>query len=142
MSECPTPCDPIVAHQAPLSMEFFRQEYWGGLLFPSPGDLPNPGIEPGSLHCRQTLYHLSHQGSPIQFSSVQSLSRVRLFATSWTVAPQAPRSMGLSRHEYWIGLLFPSPGDLSNPGIKPAPPSLQADSLPSKPPGSPYSAPC
>ena len=37
-----------VAHQAPLSMEFSRQEYWGGLPFPSPGDLPNPGIEPGS----------------------------------------------------------------------------------------------
>ena len=37
-----------VAHQAPLSMEFFRQEYWSGLPFPSPGDLPNPGIEPGS----------------------------------------------------------------------------------------------
>ena len=37
-----------VAHQAPLSMEFFRQEYWGGLRFPSPGDLPDPGIEPRS----------------------------------------------------------------------------------------------
>ena len=38
-----------VAHQAPLSMELSRQEYWSGLPFPSPGDLPNPGIEPGSL---------------------------------------------------------------------------------------------
>ena len=37
-----------VAHQAPLSMEIFRQEQWSGLPFPSPGDLPNPGIEPGS----------------------------------------------------------------------------------------------
>ena len=37
-----------VAHQAPLSMEFSRQEYWNGLPFPSPGDLPDPGIEPGS----------------------------------------------------------------------------------------------
>ena len=37
-----------VAHQAPLSMEFSRQEYWGGEPFPSPGDLPHPGIEPGS----------------------------------------------------------------------------------------------
>ena len=37
-----------VAHQAPPSMEFSRQEYWCGLPFPSPGDLPNPGIEPGS----------------------------------------------------------------------------------------------
>ena len=38
-----------VAHEAPLSMEFSRQEYWSGLPFPSPGDLPDPGIEPGSL---------------------------------------------------------------------------------------------
>ena len=37
-----------VAYQAPLSMGFSRQQYWSGLPFPSPGDLPNPGIEPGS----------------------------------------------------------------------------------------------
>ena len=51
-----------VAYQAPPSMEFSRQEYWSGLPCPSPEDLSNPGIEPGSLHCRQTLYHLSYQG--------------------------------------------------------------------------------
>ena len=45
MSECLRPH----AHQAPLSMEFSKQEYWNGLPFPSPGDLPDPGIEPGSL---------------------------------------------------------------------------------------------
>ena len=46
---CLTLCDPwTVAHQAPLSMEFSRQEYWSGLPFPSPGDLPEPGIEPES----------------------------------------------------------------------------------------------
>jgi len=39
----------IVAHQAPLSMGFSREEYWSGLPFPSPGDFPDPGIEPGSL---------------------------------------------------------------------------------------------
>ena len=50
-----------VAHQAPLSMEFSRQEYWSGLSFPFPEDLPNSGIEPGSPHCRQILYHLSCQ---------------------------------------------------------------------------------
>ena len=53
-----------VACQAPPSMRFSRQECWSGLPFPSPGDLPNPGIKPRSPHCRQTLYHLSHQGSP------------------------------------------------------------------------------
>ena len=46
---CSTPCNSIDSvHQAPLSMEFSRQEYSSGLPFPSPGDLPNPGIEPGS----------------------------------------------------------------------------------------------
>ena len=46
---CPTLCDPwTVAHQAPLFMGFSRQEYWSGLPLPSPRDLPNPGIEPGS----------------------------------------------------------------------------------------------
>ena len=49
-----------VPHQAPLSMGFSRQEYWSGLPFPSPGNLPNPGIE-FSLPCRQTLYSLSHK---------------------------------------------------------------------------------
>ena len=52
-----------VAYQAPLSMGSSRQEYWSGLLFPSPQDLPNPGSNPGLPHCRQMLYHLSHQGS-------------------------------------------------------------------------------
>ena len=43
---CPTPCNAPMARQAPLSMGFPRQEYWSGMPFPSPGDLPNPGIEP------------------------------------------------------------------------------------------------
>ena len=52
-----------VAYKAPLSMGFSRQEYWRELPFPSPGDLPDPGIKPGSPTL-QTLYRLSHQGSP------------------------------------------------------------------------------
>ena len=44
--------------------------------------------------------------------------------------------MEFSRQEYWSGLPFPSPGDLPNPGIKPRSPTLQADALPSEPPGS------
>ena len=50
-------------------------------------------------------------------------------ATPWTVARQAPLSVGFSRQEYWSGLPFPSPGDLPNPGIKPGSPALQADPL-------------
>ena len=59
------------------------------------------------------------------------------FVTSWTVAHQAPLSMGFSRQEYWSGLSFPSPGDLPNPGIKPWSPVLQVDSWPSEPLGKP-----
>ena len=67
-------------------------------------------------------------------SKVKSPSHVWLFVTQWTVAYQAPPSMGFSRQEYWSGLPFPSPGDLPNPGIKPGFPALTADTLPSKPP--------
>ena len=62
---------------------------------------------------------------------MKSLSHVRLFATPWTVDYQAPPSMEFSRQECWSGLPFPSPGDLSNPGIEPRSPALQADALPS-----------
>ena len=57
------------------------------------------------------------------------------FVTQWTVAYQAPLSMGFSRQEYWSGLPFPSPGDLLDPGMEPGPPALQADSLLTEPPG-------
>ena len=66
---------------------------------------------------------------------VKSLSRVRLFATPWTVAYQASPPMGFSRQEYWSGLPFPSPGDLPNPEIEPGSPALEADALTSEPPG-------
>ena len=66
---------------------------------------------------------------------VKSLSRVQLFVTPWTVAYQAPPSMGFSRQECWSGLPFPSPEDLPDPGIEPESPALQADALPSEPPG-------
>ena len=57
--------------------------------------------------------------------------------TPWTVAHQAPPSMGFSRQEYWSGLPFPSPGDLPGPGIEPGTPAFQADALTSEPPGKP-----
>ena len=58
-------------------------------------------------------------------------------ATPWTVACQAPLSMGFSRQEYWSGLPFTSPGDLPDPGIEPGSPALQADSLPTELQGKP-----
>ena len=58
------------------------------------------------------------------------ISHVQLFETLWTAARQAPLSMGFSRQEYWSRLPCPSPGNLHDPGIEPAAPALQADSLP------------
>ena len=66
---------------------------------------------------------------------VKSISCVQLFSLLWAVTHQAPLSMGFSRQEYWSGLPFPSPGDLTDPGIKLRSPALQVDSLPSEPPG-------
>ena len=60
------------------------------------------------------------------------LGHVQFFVNLWTVAYQAPLSMGFSRQEYWSGLPFPSLENLPNPGIKPGSPALQADSLPTE----------
>ena len=66
---------------------------------------------------------------------VKMLSPVPLVVTPWTVAHQAPLSMEFSRQECWSGLSFPSQRGLSNPGMEPGSLALQADSLPSEPPG-------
>ena len=68
---------------------------------------------------------------------VKMLSHARLFVTPWTVAYHVPPSMGFSRQEDRSGWPFPSTEDLSNPGTEPGSPELQADSLPSEPPGEP-----
>ena len=103
------------------------------LLFShSPGWLMTTGLFP-QLNPRHTLrwvlkwYVLSH------------FSRVRLFVTPWTVAHQAPLSVGFPRQEYRSGLPCPPPGDLPDPGIEPAATASQADSLPTEPPGKPFS---
>ena len=72
-----------------------------------------------------------------QQSKVTALSRVRLFATPWPVARQAPLSIGPSRQEYGSGLPCPPPGDLPKPGIEPRSPALKVDSLQSEPLGKP-----
>ena len=92
------------------------------------------------LNCQAGSLPLVPPGKPsthgaIKWKKVKSLIRVRLFVTPWTVAYQAPPSVGFSRQEYWSGLPFPSPGSLPNPGVEPGSPALQADALPSEPPG-------
>ena len=74
---------------------------------------------------------------PVTLQSVQSLSHVQLFVTPWTVAHQAPLSVGFSRQEYWRELPFPSPRDLPNSGFAPESFAFQENSLPSEPPRKP-----
>ena len=93
-----------VAHQAPLSMGFLRQEYWSWLPFPPLGDLLDPGIKPVSgVSCigRWILYHWATWEARRQ-GSVQSLSHVQLFATPWTAACQA--SLSISNSGMYLGL--------------------------------------
>ena len=68
---------------------------------------------------------------------VKSLSHVQIFVTPWTVFHQFPLSMGFPRQEYWSGLPFPSPGDLPNPGIRPASPALADRFFTTELPGKP-----
>ena len=83
----------------------------------------NPRI-PYLLHWQAVSLPLSPLGISDQIRSDQSISRVRLFETAWTVAYQAPLFMGFSRQEHWKGLLFHIPGDFPNPGIEPRSPPL------------------
>ena len=129
-----------LAHQAPLSMKLPRQEDWSGLPFPSPGDLPNPRIGLVSPALASGFFITSTTWEALFLTSGGGGFVAKLcptLATPWTVACQAPVSMGFSRQHYWSGLPFPSPGDLPKLGIKPRSPALQAHSLLPEPPGKP-----
>ena len=110
-------------HQAPLSMGFSRQEYWSGLPFPSPGNFPTQGSNPGLPHCRQTLYCLSHQGSliSVRMSSISSVAQ--LFPT--LCDPMDCSTPGLpvhhqlpeftQTHVHWVGDAIQPSHPLSSP---------------------------
>ena len=86
---------------------------------------------------RLVFIPIPKKGNAKECSKLKFLSRVLLFGTPRTIAYQVSLSMGFSRQEYRSGLPFPSPGDLPNAEIKPRSPTLQADTLPSEPPGKP-----
>ena len=105
-----------IACQAPLSLGLSRQEHWSGLPCPPPRDLPDPGIEPTSLTSPALAGGFfttsANLGNPVLLLLLLLLSRfsrVRLCATPYTAAHQAPPSLGFSRQEHWSGLPFPSP---------------------------------
>ena len=117
----------IVVHKAPAYMGFYRKEYWSGLPFPSPGDLPGPGIESKSPALageffttdppRKTCvgYICRKKPNITCCCCCCHFSRVRLCVTTQTAAHQAPPSLGFFRQEFWSGLPFPSPNE---PDIK------------------------
>ena len=86
---------------------------------------------------KKWIKELNRHLSKEDIVKVKSFSRVQLFATPWSIAHQAPLSMGFSRQEYWSGLPCPLPGHFPNPGIETRSPALQADSSPVEPPGKP-----
>ena len=98
-----------------------------GCCFLFQGNPPDLGIEPKALVSPELA---SGVFTTIAFIAAclkvkaKLLSRVRLFATPWTAAYQAPLSMGFPRQEYWSGLPFPSPGDHPDPGVEPGSPAL------------------
>ena len=100
-----------------------------------PTRLPRPWDSPGKN--TGVSYHF-----PLQCRKVKSESEVAqscpTFSDPMDCSPQAPLSIGFSRQEYWSGSSFPSPGDLSDPGVEPRSPALQADSLLSDHQGSPF----
>ena len=108
-----------------MFMGFPRQEHWSGFPFPSPGDLPDPGIEPVFPALAGRFFTTKPAGKPFErdfplYACMLSHFRcVTLFETLQTVAREAPLSTRFSRQEYWSGLPCPPPGDLPDPGIKP-----------------------
>ena len=99
-----------------------------------------PGL---SMLQQMAQYHSSYGGVTFHCTYIlcmcmcSAASVVENSATLWTIARQAPQSMGFSRQENWNGFPYPSLGDFPDPGMKPSSPTLQADSLATEPPGKP-----
>ena len=124
---CPTLCNPMDCSLPGSSLHGIFQARileWGAISF-SRGS---------SQHRNRTRV----SRTVLLLLLLSHFSHVRLCATPQTPAHQAPPSLGFSKQEHWSGVPFPSPGDLPNPGIEPRSPTLQADALPSEPPGKPW----
>ena len=131
------------ACQAPLSVEFSRQEYWSGSPSPTPGDLRYPGIEatsPVSCALVGEFFTTEPPGKPE--TPVLCLD-TESWLTPWPLGLWSTRLLcfwGFSRWGCWSGVPCPPPGALPNPGMEPRSPAVWADSLPSEPPGKPENA--
>ena len=119
-----------VAHQAPLSMGILQARILEWVAMSSSRGSSQPRDWTRVSHTIDRFFTIwairEAQRKPKKdWSEVKSLSHVQLFATPWTVAHQAPRSMGFSRQEYWSGLPFPSPGILLTQGLNPGLPQCR-----------------
>ena len=110
------------AHRVPQSMGFSRNECCSELPCSHPGYLPNPGMQPTFLLSPALAggFFITSATWAASRSSVSRFRSIWLSVTLWTVTHQAPLSVRFSRQEYWTRLPWPPPGDLPNPGIKPA----------------------
>ena len=117
-------------------------EYWSGLLFPSPGDLPDPGIKPGSPTLQADSLPSEPSRKPIMCVLCCVVLSHSVMSDSLRTHRLQPTRLlcpwGFFRQEYWSRLPCPPPGVLTNPGIEPRSLTLQADSLPCEPPGKPF----
>ena len=100
-------CDTVgIARQAPLSMGFSRQEYWSQLPFASPGDLPNPGIEPTSpALANELLTHETTEKPTFQITSSQNGTWMQRTLLLWSIIPTRKSNPFLPRIELWVPCL-------------------------------------
>ena len=122
-----------VAHQASLSMGFSRQKYWCGLPFPSPGDLPNPGIKPESLMSPALAGRFFTTSATWEPQSASQSCPTLCDPTDCSLPGSSVHGISQARILEWVP--FSSPGDLPTQGIQHRSPALQVDSLLSEPPG-------
>ena len=119
---CPTHYEPRYCSPPGSSVHGISQARileWAAIPFSRRSSWPRDWTQVSRIAGRFFTVWATREAHSVQFSSVQPLSHVRLFATPWTIALQAPPSIGFLRREYWSGLPFPSQGDLPIPGIEP-----------------------
>ena len=139
-SQCTNPKHAVSCIEPGLAIRFIYDIIHVSMPFSQIITLSPSPTESKRLFYISVFLLLSHiQGYHYHLSKfhIYVLSCVWLFVTPWTIAYQAPPSIGFSRQGYWSGLPFPSPGDLPDPGIEPGSPVFQADVLTSEPPGKP-----
>ena len=124
----------LLSHQASLSMGFPRQEHWSELSFPTPGNLPNPGIEPMALVSPALAGRFFTTAPPGKMLVTQSCPTL---CDPMGCSPPSSSVHGILQARLLEWLSFSSKGALPNSGIKPRSPTFQADSLQSEPPEKP-----